>query len=281
MECSAIAECDEDVVAAAHQESHSEDVVSRVHLDIRNRTAELRIDNTAKLNALTAEMLRQLERHLDAVDEMTDVACLVISGAGDRAFCAGADIDGWGDLPAAEFAQRWIRGGHRVFDRLARLSKPTVAVLNGLALGGGLELAAACDLRVMARGAAVALPEAALGVVPGWSGTQRLARLLPEPVLKEMVLFGRRLSAERALEIGFVAEVADDPHAVAQEIAERVALLSPRSVATVKWMVHAARGEDRDAMIDALGAAAVAASADRSEGVAAFRDKRTPVFPGT
>ena len=268
-------------VVVAQSEQRSVDAVSKIHLDIRNRIAELRIDNTAKLNALTADMLSQLERHLEAVDGSADVACMVVSGEGNRAFCAGADIDGWGDLSAAEFARRWIREGHRIFDRLARLSKPTVAVLNGLALGGGLELAAACDLRVMARTAAVALPEAAVGVVPGWSGTQRLARLLPEPVLKEMVLFGRRLSAERALEIGFVVEIADDPHAVAQELASRVALLSPRSVETAKWMVHAARGEDRDAMVDALGGAAVSASADRSEGVAAFRGKRSPEFPGT
>ena len=281
LQCSFGAERNGNAGVVTHQGDRAVDEISEVRLDIRDRIAELRINNTAKLNALTAEMLQQLERHLDAVDGRTDVACVLVSGEGDRAFCAGADIDGWGDLPAAEFARRWIREGHRIFDRLARLSKPTVAVLNGLALGGGLELAAACDLRVMAGTAEVALPEASVGMVPGWSGTQRLARLLPEPVLKEMVLFGRRLSAERALEIGFVAEIADDPNPVAQEIAGRVAILSPRSVETAKWMVHAARGEDRDAMVDALGGAAVSASADRSEGVAAFRDKRSPDFPGT
>ena len=255
--------------------------MSNIHLNIRDRVAELRIDNPAKLNAMTAEMLRQLERHLEAVDGNTDVACMVISGEGDRAFCSGADIGGWGELSPAQFARHWIRQGHRTFDRLARLSKPTVAVLNGMALGGGLELAAACDLRVMARTAEIALPEAAVGVVPGWSGTQRLARLIPEPVLKEMALFGRRLSAARAVELGFAVELADDPHSAALAIAGRVAHLSPRSVETAKWMIHAARGEDRDAMIDALGGAAVCAAADRSEGVAAFRDKRTPDFPGT
>ena len=255
--------------------------MSKVHLDIRDRVAELRIENPAKLNALTAEMLDQLERHLETVEGNTNVACLMISGEGDRAFCAGADIKGWGDLSPAEFARRWIRDGHRTFDRLARLSKPTVAILNGMALGGGLELAAACDLRVMARNTVVALPEAAVGIVPGWSGTQRLARLIPEPVLKEMVLFGRQLAAERALEVGFAAEVADDPHEVARAIADKVSQLSPRSTETAKWMIHAARGEDRDAMVDALGGAAVAASADRREGVAAFLGKRKPEFPGT
>ena len=114
------------------------DAVSEVRLDIRDRIAELRIDNTAKLNALTADMLGQLERHLETVDGRAEIACLLVSGEGKRAFCAGADIDSWGDLPAAGFARRWILEGHRIFDRLARLSKPTVAVLDGLTLGGGL-----------------------------------------------------------------------------------------------------------------------------------------------
>jgi enoyl-CoA hydratase/carnithine racemase len=100
-----------------------------------------------------------------------------------------------------------VRDGHRVFDRLARLGKPTVAALSGHAFGGGLELAAACDVRVMAPRATLALPEAGVGIVPGWSGTQRLLRLLPEPVVKEMALFGRRIGAERALALGFAAEV--------------------------------------------------------------------------
>jgi enoyl-CoA hydratase/carnithine racemase len=255
--------------------------MSGVHLHIADGLAELRLDNPAKLNCFTVDMVGHLARHLDVIEGRPEVRAVIVTGEGDRAFCSGADINAWGELSPAEFARTWVRGGHRLFDRLARLAKPTVAALNGHAFGGGLELAAACDIRVIAPGATVALPEAGVGIVPGWSGTQRLARLLPEGLLKEMALFGRRIGADRLLATGFVAEIAEDPRPAAREIASRVAALSPRATEITKAMIHAGAGEDAAAMIEALGSAAVAATADRDEGVSAFRAKRKPEFPGT
>ncbi len=255
--------------------------MSAVHLHVAGRIAELRLDNPTRLNAFTVEMLRQMADHLDTVEHNPAIACVLVTATPARAFCAGADINAWGDLTPAEFARHWVRGGHRLFDRLARLAQPTVAVLGGPAFGGGLELAAACDIRVMAPDVTIALPEAGVGIVPGWSGTQRLARLVPEPVLREMALFGRRIPADRCLAIGFAAEVAADPRAAAEAIAARIADLSPRAVETAKTMINAAVGEDTAAMVEALGSAAIAASGDRTEGVAAFRAKRKPAFPGT
>jgi enoyl-CoA hydratase/carnithine racemase len=254
--------------------------MSRVHLEIAGPVAELRLDNPARLNALTAGMLAELARHLDAIERDPAIRCVLLTAAPSRAFCAGADIDGWGDLTPAEFARHWVRGGHRILDRLARLARPSIAVLHAHALGGGLELAAACDIRVIAPQATLGLPEAQVGIVPGWSGTQRLARLLPEPVIKEMALFGRRIGADRALALGFVAEVADDPRAAAAAMAARACEVSPRAVEIAKSMIHAGAGEDSAALIDALGSAAIAASPDRDEGVGAFRDKRSPAFTG-
>lgn len=254
--------------------------MTTIHLTRQGPVATLRLDNPARLNCLTPAMLSDLARHLDTIDADPTILCTLLTSTGDRAFCSGADITAWGDLPPADFARTWVRSGHRLFDRLARLARPTIAVIQSHAFGGGLELAAACDLRVIAPTATLALPESGVGIVPGWSGTQRLARLLPEPVLKEMALFGRRLTAQRAQTLGFVAEIADDPLTTAQDIALHLATLSPRAVETAKAMIHAARGEDSGAMIEALGSAAIAASADKAEGVAAFRAKRKPSFTG-
>jgi enoyl-CoA hydratase len=254
--------------------------MSTVRYSVSDRIAVITLDNPSKLNALTPDMLVQLCGLCDQIEMDHDVLGVLLTAAGDRFFCAGADINAWADYAPLEFSRYWVRSGHRVFDRIARLSKPTIAVLSGNAFGGGLELAAACDIRVMALTAQLALPETSVGIVPGWSGTQRLARLLPEPVVKEMALFGRRLTAERALALGFVAEVSDDPLAAAKAIAAKLADTSPAATEVAKYMIHAAAGEDRDAMIEALGSGMIAASADSREGVAAFRAKRKPVFSG-
>lgn len=254
--------------------------MSGVRLHMADGLAELRLDNPAKLNCFTVNMLGQLAGHLEVIEGRPEVRAVIVTGEGEKAFCSGADINAWGGLSPADFARNWVRGGHRLFDRLARLAKPTIAALNGHAFGGGLELAAACDIRVIAPNATIALPEAAVGIVPGWSGTQRLARLLPEGMLKEMSLFGRRIGADRLYAAGFVAEIAADPRAAARQIAD-AATLSPRATEIAKAMIHAGAGEDTAAMIEALGSAAIAATADREEGVAAFRAKRKPEFPGT
>lgn len=254
--------------------------MSAVHLTQIGAIATLHLDNPSKMNALTLNMLADLAAHLDTIDRDTTIRAVKITAEGDRAFCTGADINDWGDLSPAEFARHWVRDGHRIFDRLARLSKPTLAVISGHAFGGGLELAAACDLRVMASGASLALPEAGVGIVAGWSGSQRLLRLLPEPMVKEMALFGNRITAGRALTAGFVAAVGDDPAALADSLLARAITLSPRAVEISKYMIHAAAGEDRSAMIEALGSGAIAATDDRAEGVAAFRGKRKPEFSG-
>ncbi len=254
--------------------------MSGVTLKIVDGVAVITLENKTKLNALTIKMLDALYNFVDQIEHDSEVHCLILTGAGDKAFCSGADIVAWEHLSPVDFARHWVRNGHRIFDRLANCCKPTIAVINGHAFGGGVELASACDIRIMAGSATLSLPEARVGVVPGWSGTQRLLRLLPESVLKESALFGRRITASRALSFGYVAELSDNPMAIAIEIASGLLELSPRSTEVTKSMLHAAANEDKDAAIEALGAAAISTTNDRVIGVAAFHDKTKPVFSG-
>jgi enoyl-CoA hydratase/carnithine racemase len=255
--------------------------MSGLHLIKHGSIAEMQLDNPAKLNAFTGEMLDAVEPACADIERDPAIRAVVITAADSKAFCAGADILAWSQLDPWEFARNWVRHGHRIFDRVARLSKPSIAALNGHAFGGGLEFAATADIRIMAPAATLALPEASVGIVPGWSGTQRLIRLLGEPLVKEMALFGRRISADRACAAGFVAEISEDPKTKAFEIAEGLVAKSPCAVEVAKYMIHAAAGEDRGAMIEALGAGMIGPTADRDEGVTAFREKRKPNFPGT
>ena len=254
--------------------------MSSVSLTIKNNIAIVTLQNETKLNALTMAMLDALNGHLETLEADDKICGLILTGTGPKAFCCGADIGEWSQLSPKDFARYWVRRGHRIFDRLARLHLPTIAALNGHAFGGGLELASACDMRIMTASATLALPEAQIGVVPGWSGSQRLTRLMPEPVVKEMVLFGRRVGAERALNVGFVTEIVEDVLSTAMNVMGGLAALSPRSIEVAKAMVHVAGGEDRAATTEALGGAAIAASDDLKEGVQAFRDKRQAAFCG-
>ena len=254
--------------------------MSSLHLEIHGSTAELRLDNPAKLNALTVRMLDALETHCRTIERNSEIRAVILTAEGDRAFCVGADINAWADLSPGDFARHWVRDGHRAIDRLAQLTVPTIAAISGHAFGGGLELATACDLRVIAPNATLALPETGVGIVPGWSGSQRLTKHFPPAVLREMALLGRRLTAERAYQIGYANAVSEDARSKAFDMAAEISTKSPRATEITNYMIQAALGENTQAIIETLGSGLIAGTEDKAEGVAAFRDKRKPNFPG-
>jgi enoyl-CoA hydratase/carnithine racemase len=248
----------------------------------RGSVAIVTLNRPAKLNALTPAMLERIEELIVLIDVSPDVRAVVVTAAGPKAFCVGADINEWSALEPLDMWRQWVPRGHRIFDRLAGLRVPVIAAINGHAFGGGLELAAAADLRVTDPAATFALPEAGIATCPGWSGTQRLVSIVGASKVKLLALTGQRIDAKRAAEYGLVDEVAAPGGALdaALEMAAQVTRLAPVSVQLTKQLVNAANGDGTAATLEAIAGALAATTADAREGMSSFREKRAANFEG-
>jgi enoyl-CoA hydratase len=253
-----------------------------VLLDIVGPVATLTINRPRVLNALDRATFEALEGACDQIETDRDVRCAIVTGAGERAFSAGADIHQLDDLGSAG-ALAFMADGQRVFDRLAASPKTTVAAVNGYALGGGLELAMACDVRIAADTACFGQPEITLGSIPGWGGTQRLPLLVGLGRARELILTGRIIDAAEAERIGLVSRVvpAADLAAAASEMARRIATLAPVALALAKDAIRQVEGDLAAGLrVEREHVARTFGTADQREGTRAFLEKRAPVFHG-
>lgn len=254
-----------------------------ITLTVDGHVAVIHISRPNKLNSFTIPMVEQLESHLAVIDDSEDVRAVIVTSAGDRAFSAGADIKAFSQLSATRMWSTWIRRGHALFDKLAGLRQPSIAAIDGNAFGGGLELALACDIRVMATDAKVGLSELGIGTLPGWGGTARLQKTVGVARAKRMIFTSLMVDAETALNWGLVTDVAERPEVVAKarEIAEQIATRAPIALQMTKQIIDGQSGEGLRLTLEALGSAASSATDDFVEGVTAFRSKRPPQFSGS
>lgn len=254
-----------------------------VQLEREGGVVVLTIDRPKALNALNAEVLRELDLALDQVEADPSARVLILRGGGERAFVAGADIAELKGLSKQQ-GRRAARRGQRLFERLEQSRLLVIAAVQGFALGGGLELAMACDIRIFSEQAVVGLPEVTLGVIPGYGGTQRLARLVGSGMALELVATGRKIDAATALRLGLANRVVppEELMSASRALAEEILANAPLAVSAAKRAVrrsHEAKGQE-GYYIEADEFATLCTTQDALEGMSAFFERRKAQFQG-
>jgi enoyl-CoA hydratase len=245
--------------------------------------AVLTINRPKVLNALNAETVEEIGQAIEQLEADPEVRVIIITGAGDRAFVAGADIAYMSGLTPLE-ARDFARKGQRVLSKIENLSKPVIAAINGYALGGGCELAMACDIRVASEKAKIGQPEVSLGIMAGFGGTQRLTRLVNPGWAKEILFTGDQYDAQTARSIGLVNHVVPPEHLLdfCRELAGRIARQGPVAVRLTKEAVNEGLEMDLEKALiheaDLFGV--LFSTRDSKEGLKAFLEKRKPEFQG-
>ncbi len=251
--------------------------------DVADGIATITINRPDKLNALNDETIAELGEVVARAKDDSGVRVIIVTGAGDKAFVAGADI---GEISKKDVAggKTMSEAGQRAFRNLELSGKPSIAAINGFALGGGCELAMACTIRMMADTAKMGLPEVSLGLIPGFAGTQRLPRIVGRGVALDLMLSGRPIKADEALRIGLVSHVvpADELIESARSLAGKIQRNSPNAIKTAIAAVDGGMdlSFDEACALEARLFGDLFDSDDKREGVSAFLEKRKPEFKG-
>ena len=246
----------------------------------RDGVAYLTINRPNQLNALNKATIEELNHAIIQADADTSVQCILLTGSGSKAFVAGADIKEFAHFNAQEGAQLATDGQRLLFDLLDNLSTPSIAAINGFALGGGLELAMACHLRLASPNAKFGQPEVNLGVPPGYGGTQRLPALIGKSYAMEIILTGDMIDAEKALQIGLVNQVVPGEKLLESTIimAERIIKNSPNSIKSAIKAINKSDGTTKGFQEENFQFSNCFGTADFKEGITAFLEKRKPKF---
>lgn len=248
-----------------------------------DQVAVLTLNRPQIMNSLNFEMLRALRDGIEALRFDPDVRVIIITGAGEKAFCAGADLKERATLSPVQ-VKEFIFTIRNLFTAIEQLPKPVIAAVNGIALGGGTELALACDIRIAADTATMGLTETRLAIIPGAGGTQRLPRLVGKGKAKELIFTGRRVGASEALDMGLVNQVCE-PAALldaCREMAGMICETGPIAIEQAKYAINYGLETDLHTglALESNAYWVTIPTEDRLEGLAAFREKRKPVYQG-
>ena len=247
--------------------------MSTVNVRVEDGVADIELNRPEARNAINLQMVREMNAALDALLERDELRAVIVHGSGGKAFASGADI---AELRERTHREAFLAINASLFQRLDDFPRPTIAAIEGFALGGGLELALACDLRVASRSARVGLPEATLGIYPAAGGTSRLPRLVGLGRAKDLVFTGRILDAEEAFALGIFERLCEPGHALptARELASSIAANAPLALQVAKMALNSVgRGGD-PAAVERLGQALLFDSPEKRERMTAFLEKR-------
>ncbi len=252
-----------------------------IYIEEENQVAVITIDRPKKLNALNSATIRELHEAFKELDETPEIKVIIITGSGEKAFVAGADISEFAHFNVEQGKTLAAEGQELLFSFVAQLSTPVIAAINGFALGGGLELAMACHFRVASENAKMGLPEVSLGVIPGYGGTQRLPQLVGKGIAMEMIMTAGMIDAQKALQNGLVNYVVPQEELVplCQKLAAKILNNSSVAISYAIKAVNAGYINNGYAVeIDAFGSCF--GTEDFKEGTQAFLEKRKAKFPG-
>ncbi len=254
-----------------------------IKIELNGSTAILTLHRPEVLNALNAEIKEEASKALKELNDNPNILAIILTGSGEKAFSAGADINELKNLTPMEGLERSL-SGQKLSLQIESLDKPVIAAVNGFALGGGCELALACDIRIASEKAKFGQPEVNLGIIPGFGGTQRLPRIVGKGKAMELILTGDIIDAQEALRIGLVEKIAPPEKLMetAKEMAQKIAAKGPIAIKLCKKAIHEGlqMDIDRGLALESSYFGAVCSTKDKLEGLSAFLEKRKPQFKG-
>ena len=256
---------------------------SHLKVSAKGPITKVTINRPDKLNALNIEVIEQLSQCMTQLDDDSNVRCIILTGEGQKAFVAGADISEFANFSVPEGTKLSAEGHEKLFNLVSKLNTPVIAAVNGFALGGGLELAMSCHMRVASDNARMGLPEVSLGVIPGYGGTQRLPELIGKGRAMEMIATAQMIDAATALQYGLVNHVVSQEQLIekCEEIASKIVRNSPKAIGFAIQAVNASSNPSIDGYAEEVRLFGEAfGTGDFKEGTTAFLEKRKPEFKG-